>query len=155
MALTSSGGQWNTYGWQVDGTHPAGMLYCFVMRFLRVKGNLTAHTWGRLTSLVVHCSSRKTRLYKTVVQKQQELSTEGQIPACLNKIEQVWVGFWRWGPHMGRGPEGLQVNKFQHVYVVILGPPRGQTDRQTQLKTLPTRNYVGTRALGKTNRNWS
>ena len=30
LVLTPSGGHQNTYGWQVDGTHPTGMLYCFI-----------------------------------------------------------------------------------------------------------------------------
>ena len=29
LVLTPSDGHQNTYGWQVDGTHPTGMLSCF------------------------------------------------------------------------------------------------------------------------------
>ena len=33
--LTFSGGHRNTYGWQVAGTHPTGMLSCCVLKFRR------------------------------------------------------------------------------------------------------------------------
>ena len=34
LVLTSSGGHWNTYGWQVGGTHPIGMLSCFLDKYI-------------------------------------------------------------------------------------------------------------------------
>ena len=77
------------YDRQAGGTHPTGMLSCFVMRFLRVKGDLMAHTYEFGCPLFV--------LKDTAVQNSCAKNNKNfQLKAkCLNKIGQVWVGVWR------------------------------------------------------------